>query len=416
MAVTKKRRFRDDKNKSLRNNYRDQDSVLTKKSHMNFMSLNIQGLGQRAKKDWIKELCTKNKVNFVSLQETKMETIELFNVKECWGNFAFEYKCGASVGNSGGILCIWDPSMFRNTMSTASDYFIMSTAGLEEVHLRRLLDSMVLSQSATKMSKLDRFLISEGLAGSCPNISAVALDRYLSDHRPILLLLDSNFHCKLDNVQQADLESNVTSDEIKRAVWDCGVDKSPGPDGFTFGFYRRAGLFKGISTGSVHNLFIFSMRDDADFLGSYGTDSNNRHHRGVARLLFRASGSKVGGLMSRIKSWEDIMNTFVARLSKWKMKTLSIGGIHGENEKLDRNTNNEHPSIWLDIVREVKKLKCTGTDLLGFIQKKLGNGSATSFWEDVWRGDISFKYLYPRLFALETSKSITVASEGSLIY
>ncbi|GJZ64510.1 RNA-directed DNA polymerase, eukaryota, partial [Tanacetum coccineum] len=229
---------------------------------MNFMSLNIQGLGQRAKKDWIKELCTKNKVNFVSLQETKMETIELFNVKECWGNFAFEYKCGASVGNSGGILCIWDPSMFRNTMSTASDYFIMvkgewvpsgkklliisiyapqelkekkmlwdylimvinnwngevvimgdfnevrmqterfgskfnvhgadifnsfiATAGLEEVPLGGCSFTWC-HKSATKMSKLDRFLISEGLAGSCPNISAVALDRYLSDHRPILL-------------------------------------------------------------------------------------------------------------------------------------------------------------------------------------------------------------------------------------
>ncbi|GJR02159.1 RNA-directed DNA polymerase, eukaryota [Tanacetum coccineum] len=36
-----------------------------------------------------------------------------------------------------------------------------------------------------------------------------------------------------------DLETDVTREEIKRAVWDCGVDKSPGPDGFTFGFYRR---------------------------------------------------------------------------------------------------------------------------------------------------------------------------------
>ncbi|GKC01800.1 RNA-directed DNA polymerase, eukaryota, reverse transcriptase zinc-binding domain protein [Tanacetum coccineum] len=39
--------------------------------------------------------------------------------------------------------------------------------------------------------------------------------------------------------QQADLEIEVTKEEIKRAVWDCGIDKSPGPNGFTFGFYRR---------------------------------------------------------------------------------------------------------------------------------------------------------------------------------
>ncbi|GKA67634.1 RNA-directed DNA polymerase, eukaryota [Tanacetum coccineum] len=39
--------------------------------------------------------------------------------------------------------------------------------------------------------------------------------------------------------QQNELESEVSNVEIKRAVWDCGTDKSPGPDGFTFGFYRR---------------------------------------------------------------------------------------------------------------------------------------------------------------------------------
>ncbi|GKF75780.1 hypothetical protein Tco_0225224, partial [Tanacetum coccineum] len=30
-----------------------------------------------------------------------------------------------------------------------------------------------------------------------------------------------------------------TEEELKRAVWDCGMDKSPGPDGFTFGFVRK---------------------------------------------------------------------------------------------------------------------------------------------------------------------------------
>ncbi|GJR15364.1 RNA-directed DNA polymerase, eukaryota [Tanacetum coccineum] len=41
--------------------------------------------------------------------------------------------------------------------------------------------------SASKMSKLDRFLLSNGLLSFFPHLSAVCLDRHLSDHRPILL-------------------------------------------------------------------------------------------------------------------------------------------------------------------------------------------------------------------------------------
>nr|GFA83570.1 RNA-directed DNA polymerase, eukaryota [Tanacetum cinerariifolium] len=41
--------------------------------------------------------------------------------------------------------------------------------------------------SAKKMSKLDRFLMTNGLLASFPHISAISLDRHLSDHRPILL-------------------------------------------------------------------------------------------------------------------------------------------------------------------------------------------------------------------------------------
>nr|GEW13194.1 RNA-directed DNA polymerase, eukaryota [Tanacetum cinerariifolium] len=42
-------------------------------------------------------------------------------------------------------------------------------------------------KSTTKMSKLDRFLISDSLMNSCPNINAISLERLHSDHRPILL-------------------------------------------------------------------------------------------------------------------------------------------------------------------------------------------------------------------------------------
>ncbi|GJU88230.1 RNA-directed DNA polymerase, eukaryota, reverse transcriptase zinc-binding domain protein [Tanacetum coccineum] len=53
------------------------------------------------------------------------------------------------------------------------------------------------------------------------------------------LILDMEFPNKLSIEQKTDLERPFTKEEIKGAVWDCGLNKSPGPDGFTFGFYQR---------------------------------------------------------------------------------------------------------------------------------------------------------------------------------
>ncbi|GJV31021.1 hypothetical protein Tco_1391421 [Tanacetum coccineum] len=51
-------------------------------------------------------------------------------------------------------------------------------------------------------------------------------------------MLNIEFPHHLNSMQQMDLEAEVSNEEIKKAVWDCGVDKSPGPDGFIFGFYK----------------------------------------------------------------------------------------------------------------------------------------------------------------------------------
>ncbi|GJR88976.1 RNA-directed DNA polymerase, eukaryota [Tanacetum coccineum] len=935
-----------------------------------------------------------------------MEDIELFNIKLCWGNFGFEFVHSPSVGNSGGILCIWDPRLFRKLNSTISDYFVIiqgewapngkkliiisvyapqelrekkmlwdylilvlkswngdviimgdfnevrtqderhgsifnahgadafnlfiSSAGLEEVPLDGCKFTWC-HKSGSKMSKLDRFLISEGLLNSCPNISSITLDRYLSDHRPILmreshhdygpspfrffhywfelegfdtfvkqtwndaqvtdsnaismfmkkmkylkekirmwvkankenskshkqclqeelskidLLLDKgegsstliskrmeilksiqdfvkldtmelaqkakikwaiegdenskyyhgvlnkkrnqlairgilvegrwiespilvkdeflsyfasrfnkppdyrlhidlDFPNKLSLEQQMVLEIEVTREEIKKAVWDCGVDKSPGPDGFTFGFYRRywtflendvveavlyffnhgqfpkgsnssfitlipktqeakmmkdfrpitligslykiiakilanrlvvvledlvsdvqsafvakrqildgpfilnelfqwckmkkkhtmifkvdfekaydsvrwdylddvlkrfgfgekwcgwiqncllsskgsvivngsptkefqfhrglkqgdplspflfllimeslhismqrvvdAGLFRGIQVGSSLQVSHLFYADDAVFMGHWSEANIDTilrvldcfyHASGlrinmlksklmgisvssdkvdqaakkigcaILQVPFSYLGSKVGCLMSRIQSWSEIVNNILTRLSKWKLKTLSIGGrltllksvlgslpiyhmslfkvpakvllnmesirchffngiehngkkpiwvkwnkvlaskekgglgvssfyalnrallfkwvwrfctqqsalwtkiikgIHGEDGKIGKHVRSHHPSLWLDIVKEVQHIQRQGTDLMGFIHRKMGNGVDIRFWEDKWRGDNTFQSDFPRMYALETQKNISVA-------
>lgn len=92
---------------------------------MNFLSLNIQGLAQKAKKDWVKELCIKNKVHFLAVQETKMENMDSFCVRQCWGNLAFDHVHSDAFGNSGGILCVWDPNSFCKNNVTISDYLVI---------------------------------------------------------------------------------------------------------------------------------------------------------------------------------------------------------------------------------------------------------------------------------------------------
>ncbi|GJX22738.1 hypothetical protein Tco_0227183 [Tanacetum coccineum] len=50
------------------------------------------------------------------------------------------------------------------------------------------------------------------------------------------------------------LEASLTMDEVKNAVWDCGSDKAPGPDGYNFAFLKRywdifkQGIFEFVST------------------------------------------------------------------------------------------------------------------------------------------------------------------------
>nr|GEV16929.1 retrovirus-related Pol polyprotein from transposon TNT 1-94 [Tanacetum cinerariifolium] len=245
-------------------------------------------------------------------------------------------------------------------------------------------------KSASKMSRFDRFLVSKNLQRWCPNISSVILDRYVSDHRPIILrelsidygptpfrffhnsfdlvgfesfvadawcnisitesnamfrmalklkilkgliqkmesielaqkakvkwfiegdenskffhgiinkrrnnlairgivvdgvwiedpivvkneflshfqnmfnaphedrfVLDMDLPNRLSLDQAQDLENVFSKEEIKGAAWDCGLDKSPGPDGYTLGFYHRFwSLIESEVVDAVNHFFI----------------------------------------------------------------------------------------------------------------------------------------------------------------
>ncbi|GJQ95360.1 RNA-directed DNA polymerase, eukaryota [Tanacetum coccineum] len=66
----------------------------------------------------------------------------------------------------------------------------------------------------------------------------------------------SPFYKSLNEHQNSYLVSLITESEIKDAIWDCGSDKSPVPDGFTFAFYKKFwDTIKEDVVGSVQHFF-----------------------------------------------------------------------------------------------------------------------------------------------------------------
>nr|GEV95429.1 RNA-directed DNA polymerase, eukaryota [Tanacetum cinerariifolium] len=423
-------------------------------------------------------------------------------------------------------------SVFNSQGANAFNTFI-SSSGLAEVPFGGCSFTWC-HKSATKMSKLDRFLISKSLMSSCPNISTISLDCFLSDHRPILLrefmldygptpfrffhywievdgfvkvvedtwkvasgdspnaifnlmnklkflkqkiqawnfewknsskshsvssklelayldaLIDNGegvlvdgiwienpslvkteflnlfksrfqkpsqdrlyinmeFPCKLSSTQQADLEIDVSNEEVKKAVWNCGIDKSPGPDGFTLGFYRH--FWKLIEKDAVDAVKYFFKHGA---LPKVGEEKVNQVASKIGCLALKVPFSYLGtnarGIMSRIHSWKEIIDSMVVRLSKWKMKTLSIGGglsvssLYALNRaimfKWVWRFTTQRSSLWARVIKAIH-----GDD------GKIGNGEETVFWDEIWCDNEAFKYRYPRLYALETCKSIDVAAK-----
>ncbi|GJZ64026.1 RNA-directed DNA polymerase, eukaryota, reverse transcriptase zinc-binding domain protein [Tanacetum coccineum] len=183
---------------------------------------------------------------------------------------------------------------------------------------------------------------------------------------------------------------------------------------------------------------------------------------------FTHLGVKVGGVMSRIKAWDEVISKLLYRLSKWKLKTLSIGGrltliksvlsyipyyhmsifkvpigvlnsmesirriffngidgtkkmamigikfikaICGDKGTIDSFDSISRRSPWLDIIRESLTLTKKAIDLMDFVRKKVGNGEDSLFWEDNWLNEKVLKHEFPILFVLESSKQITVADK-----
>ncbi|GJZ26819.1 RNA-directed DNA polymerase, eukaryota [Tanacetum coccineum] len=375
------------------------------------MGYNMEGPCPKGQKDWVKELCEKNKVNFLALQETKMKDIELFSVKMCWGNFAFDYVHSASVGVFGGKMvelesevskeeikrAVWDcgtdkspgpdgftfafyrrfwkviekdvvdvvtyffthgvfPKDFRHISLIGSLYKIIAkilanrlvvVLGSAFVADRQILDGpFILNEMFQwcKSKKKQSLVFKVDFEKACDSVRWDFLDDVLkkfgfgdkwcnwiqsclrSSRGPIIvngspteefqfykglkqgdplspflfILIMESLHISFQRVVDAGIDANF---DIIVHVLEC--------------FFRASGMRLNISKGKLMGI---SVEDDKVELAASKISCL------ILKPPFSYLGSKVGGLMSRVQSWNEVIDRVNARLSKWKMKTLSIGG------------------------------------------------------------------------------------------
>lgn len=75
---------------------------------MNFLSLNINGIGGEHKVAWIRRLKRKHRLSFIAIQETQLLDAETIDARACWGSTDFGVSRTSSYGRSGGLLSLWD--------------------------------------------------------------------------------------------------------------------------------------------------------------------------------------------------------------------------------------------------------------------------------------------------------------------
>ncbi|XP_022041195.1 uncharacterized protein LOC110943769 [Helianthus annuus] len=82
---------------------------------MNFLSFNIRGIGGAEKPGWLKKVKSDFGIHFLSLHETKKQGVSVLDVSGYWGNKSFSLESVDAEGLSGGLVCMWDKSVFSQT-------------------------------------------------------------------------------------------------------------------------------------------------------------------------------------------------------------------------------------------------------------------------------------------------------------
>nr|GEX22282.1 heat stress transcription factor A-4c-like [Tanacetum cinerariifolium] len=224
--------------------------------------------------------------------ETKLLHVDLWSLRQVWGNTHFDFASTSAMGRSGvmgdfnevreaaersGSVFNERHSEIFNSFITNMTLFDVPLGGfrftcidkhyLRESSSKKLSDNQMKKEHQDWLSLIDA-KVDQGSASSDDLTLRISSLKILGDIERkeasdlaqkakvkwalegdentspgprasdgVPIIEDVDFK-QISVEQQEFLECDVSNEEIKRAVWNCGSDRAPGPDGFTFKFFK----------------------------------------------------------------------------------------------------------------------------------------------------------------------------------
>lgn len=92
---------------------------------MILISFNIRGMGTPAKKSKLREIFSKENVDFAMIQESKIANFNSSIIQSIWHSSNWEFSHIDAVGRSGGIISIWDCDKFSRRFTHSGPGFLI---------------------------------------------------------------------------------------------------------------------------------------------------------------------------------------------------------------------------------------------------------------------------------------------------
>ena len=72
----------------------------------------MRGINDRDKRALLKKFLRDWNCHLICIQETKLEEVELADIRSIWGNQAVGFAVLKAIGAAGGILVLWNKNFF----------------------------------------------------------------------------------------------------------------------------------------------------------------------------------------------------------------------------------------------------------------------------------------------------------------